>query len=102
MQQAPPSPISPNVVTVAVVKSRATVITGRLGGVSVELMLDSGSSISLVQRDVLSQVQDIVRVKATRFLPLVTASGEQLPIVCHIRAPVKLAELKLLHDFVVV
>ena len=67
-----------------------------------ELMLDSGSSISLVQRDVLSQVQDIVRVKATRSLPLVTASGEQLPIVCHIRTPVKLAELKLLHDFVVV
>ena len=74
-QLASPSPISPNVVTVAVVKSRATVITGRLEGVSVELILDSGSSISLVQRDVLSQAQDVVRVKAMRSLQLVTASG---------------------------
>ena len=89
-------------VTVAVIKSKAAVITGRLGGVPVELMLDSGSSISLVQRDVLSQAQDIVRVKATRSLQLVTASGEQLPIVGHIQAPVTLGELKFLHKFVVV
>jgi len=54
-----------NVVTVAVVKSKVAVITGRLGSVPVELMLDSGSSISLVQHDVLSQAQDIVWVKAT-------------------------------------
>ena len=67
-----------------------------------ELMLDSGSSISLVQRDVLSQAQNVVGVKATRSLQLVTASGEQLPIVGHIQALVKLGELKLLHDFVVV
>ena len=104
-QQAPPSPISPNVVTVAVVESRASVITGRLRGVSVGIMLDSGSSISLVQRDVLLQAQDVVQVEATRSLQLVTASGEQLSIVCHllchIRAPVKLGELKLLNDFVV-
>jgi len=65
-------------------------------------MLDSGSSISLVQRDVLSQAQDIVQVKATRSLQLVTASGEQLPIVGHIQAPVTLGELKFLHEFVVV
>ena len=49
-QQASWVPINPkqvNVVMVAAVKSRATVITGRFGGVPVELMLDSGSSISL-------------------------------------------------------
>ena len=48
-QQASRVPISPkevNVVMVAAVKSRATVITGRLGGVPVELMLDSGSSVA--------------------------------------------------------
>ena len=43
-----------------------------------KLLLDSGSSISLVQRDVLSQAQDIVCVKGTRSVQLVTASGEQL------------------------
>jgi len=47
-------------------------------------MLDSWLSNSLVQRDVLSQAQDIVRVKAMRSLQLVTASGEQLPILGHI------------------
>jgi len=37
------------VITVAIVKFMATVIEGTLGGVTVEMMLDSGSSISLVQ-----------------------------------------------------
>ena len=31
-----------------------------------------------------------------------TASGEELPIVEHIQAPVQLGELELLHEFVVV
>ena len=41
------------IVTVAAVKSSATMLKGRLGGVEVELMLDSGSSVSLVQSDIL-------------------------------------------------
>ena len=104
-QQVSRVPISPeevNVVMVAAVKSRATVITGRFGGIPVELMLDSRSSISLVQRDLLAQAQDVVQVKARRQLQLVTASGGQLPIMGHIRAPIKLCELNLLHEFVVV
>ena len=87
---------------VAAVRSRATVITGRIGGVTVELMLDSGSSVSLVQCNVRSQARNVVQVEARRPLQLVTASGEQLPIVEHIRAPVKLGELELLQEFVVV
>ena len=104
-QQASQVPISPkevNVVMVAAVKSRATVITGRFGGVPVELMLDSGSSISLVQRDLLARAQDVVQVKAKTPLELVTASGGLLPVMEHIRALIKLGELKLLHEFVVV
>ena len=65
-------------------------------------MLDSGSSVSLVQCDVCSQARNVVRVEARRPLQLVTASGEKLPIVGHVRVPVKLGELELLHDFVVV
>ena len=104
-QQTSPPPISPkevNVVVVAAVKSRVTVTKGRLGGIPVELMLDSGSSVSLVQGNILSQAQDIVHIKAVRPLQLVTASGEQLPIMGHIRALVNLGELELLHEFVVV
>ena len=102
-QQASRVPISPeevNVVMVAAVKSRATVITGRFGGVPVELMLDSGLSISLVQCDLLAPAQDIVQVRSKRPLQLVTASGRWLPVMGHIRAPIKLGELKLLHEFV--
>ena len=89
-------------VTVAAVRSKATVTTGRLGGVLSELMLDSGSSISLVRRDVLPKAQHVRRTEATRSVQLVTASGERLPVLEHIQATVQLGELELLHDFVVV
>ena len=69
------------IITVAVVKSTATIIKGSLGGVGVELMLDSGSSVSLVQCDVLKGAQNIVQVTAGRPIQLVTASGDQLPIL---------------------
>ena len=88
---------------VAAVRSKATVITGRFGGVAAELMLDSGSSVSLVRSDLLARAQGAVQpVKATRPLQLVTASGERLPVLGHIKAPIKLGELELLHEFVVV
>ena len=67
-----------------------------------ELMLDSRLSISLVQRKLLARAQDVVEVKAKRPLQLVTASGGRLPVMGHIRVPIKLGELKLLHKFVVV
>ena len=67
----------------------------------VDLMLDSGSSVSLVQRNVHLQAQDVVRVEPGKPVQLVTASGEQLPILEHIRVPIKLGELELLHEFVV-
>ena len=87
---------------VAAVKSKAAVIMGELGGVEVETMLDSGSSVSLVQRGVLLQAKGIEKVEETKPLRLVTASGDDLPIMDHIRAPVKLGELKLVQEFVVV
>ena len=62
-------------------------------------MLDSGSSVSLVKSRVLDNARNVVPVKAVKPLRLVTASGDQLPIVRHVRAPVKLDELQLLHDF---
>lgn len=90
-------------VTVAVVKSTATVIMGTWGGVSVEMMLDSGSSLSLVQCDVLQSARNVVEITAaTRPIHLVTASGDQLPILQHVRASVQLGELHVLHEFVVV
>ena len=89
-------------VTVAVVKSQATIVKGQLGGIVVDLMLDSGSSFSLVQCDIRSNIQNIVDTPQARPLHLVTASGDQLPILRHIRAKVQLGEFDVFHDFVVV
>ena len=103
-QQAPLPAISPHdagVVTVAAVKPKAAATEGRLGGVEVEMMLDSGSSVSLIQKDVLSRAQDVVRIKATKTLRLVTASGDQLPILDHVSAFVQVGELYVRHEFVV-
>ena len=79
-----------------------TVTTGSLGGILSEVMLDSGSSVLLVRQDVLSEMQYVRLTEAVVSVNLVTASGEKLPIVEHIRAMVQLGELELLHDFAMV
>ena len=89
-------------VTVAVVRSQATTVKGELSGKAVDVMLDSGSSVSLVQSSTLTGMKDVVGVQCARSLRLVTASGDQLPILRHIRTHVKLGEYNVMHDFVVV
>ena len=59
----------------------------------VDVMQDSGSSVSLIQHNVRLQAKDIVRVKARKPLQLITASGEQPPILEHIKVLIKLGEL---------
>ena len=65
-------------------------------------MLDSGSSVSLIQVDTLEGAADVVEVAAARQIQLITASGDQLPILKHVKAPVQLGELCVTHEFVVV
>jgi len=48
-QQVPPSTVSPqeiNVITVAAVKTNAATIVGKISGIEMEVMLDSGSTCS--------------------------------------------------------
>ena len=75
---------------------------GKFGGAKLEMMLNSGSSVSLVQQSVLLQAQGIVQARGTTPLRLVTASGDDLPILNHVRARIQVGELKFIHDFVVV
>jgi len=89
-------------VTVAVVKSQATMVEGELGYVTVDFMLDSGSAVSLVQCDVLLKMKNVLQVSEIKPLRLVTASGDQLPILQHIKTSVQLGEFNIVHDFVVV
>ena len=38
-----------SIITVAAVRAKAAIIAGEIGGVGVEMMLDSGSTVSLIQ-----------------------------------------------------
>ena len=89
------------IITVATVKSTAILVNGKVGGVRVRLMLDSGSSVSLTQSNALQGASDI-QVLSAKPIQLVTASGDQLPIIQHVKATVQLGELIVSHEFVVV
>ena len=91
-QGAPPHT---SVVTVAVIRPNVAVTWRRMGRVVMEVMLDSGSSVSLIRQKILSRMQGIIKIQAdVTSLRLVTASGDQLPMLDHIRASVILSELK--------
>ena len=56
-------------------------------GVGVDIMLDSGSSISLLRQDIVSQMEKVAQIFPQSQPKLVTASGDPLQVS---------------HDFVVV
>lgn len=49
-QQPSQSTLNPQAVTVATIKNKATVITGEVGNISVEVMFDSGSAVLLLRK----------------------------------------------------
>ena len=77
-------------------------IPGKMGGVVVKVMLDSGSSVSLVQQKMLSQVSGWTSVKTPQHPQLVTASGEDLLVANFIRTSIEIGELNVMYNFVVV
>ena len=66
-----------------------------------DMMLDSGSSVSLVRKDVLSEVSGVCAA-GSRELRLVTAAGEPIPVLGYVSAPVKVGQVSVEHPFVVV
>ena len=85
------------------VKVKATVITGEVGKVTVEIMLDTGSSLSLLRHEeaLLMKTNHILTECPT--IELITASGEPLLILSCIEAPVQITGLfKAVHKFLVV
>ena len=89
---------SHKIITVAAIKSSVPVLKSKFGGVEVESMLDSGSSVSLIQSQEAHNVTQVVAWP----IELVTASGNQLPILQHAKALVQLGELQVVRQFVVV
>ena len=94
--------MSPDAVIVAAIKKHATVIVGEVEGNRTEIMLDSGSSVSLIRRDLLLCIRNAIQLPIPSQPQLVTASGEPLLVVDHIRAKVRIKELQMVHDFLVV
>jgi len=91
------------VITVAAVKTNAATIVGKISGIEMEMMLDSGSSVSLVRQDVIAkELRSVSRIPQPASLRLVTASGEPLEIVGHVKAVVSIGNLEIPHNFIVV
>ena len=74
--------VGPTTITevLVAIRSSAAVVKGELGQVAVDMMLDSGSSVSLVQRDILDKSQGFRQIAPQEF-QLVSAAGERIPVV---------------------
>ena len=100
--QPPPATLGQQLITVASVTSKATVTMGEVGCSKVEMMLDSGSAVSLLRKQETENMKLIQPVERAPVVKLVTASGEPLLISSHVQAPVQVGNFKTLHHFVVV
>ena len=85
----------------AAVNSKTAVTTCKVGGVMVDIILDSGSSVSLVKQEMIKGLQGMEKGEEQQ-LQLVTAAGAYLPVLDQVRVPVELGELKVVQKFVVV
>ena len=87
-------------VLIATIRPSAAVIKGELGTVAVDMMLDSGSSVSLVRNDIVDKSQGVRQITPREF-HLVSAAGERTPVVGHVSVPVQVCALGVEHPFVV-
>ena len=105
-QQTSPSPLSPVntvVVPVATVKTHASSIVGKVGGINSEILLDSGSSVSLLSQELTQKLPST----ESRPLPQVllqTASGDPMAIIDCVSTVVWLPGMNkdIVHTFIVV
>ena len=103
MQGSGRTRMKPNIIVVAAVKNKAATTAGSFGGVKVEVMLDSGSSVSLVRQEVLSRLPRMQPSKSgAGDIKLLTAPGEPLQVLDHVQASIKIGDLERPHGFVVV
>ena len=87
--------------TVATIKIDAAIIQASFGNNQTEMMLDSGSAVSLVRQDIVKSCNIVSQLPSPQ-IKLVTASGDNLPINDYVRVPIEVQGNKLSHDFLVV
>ena len=63
-------------VTVATIKSKATVRMWEVGNTTVEVMFDSGSAVSLLRKSDMNQMSSVQHVHKQPRVRLITAAGE--------------------------
>ena len=94
-----------DITLVTTTKNKLATVHGELCGVPIDIMLDSGSSVSLIRQDVAHKAKlEVMARKGPRQVKLVTASGAVLPILKEVEARVNFDGLEspVLHSFLVV
>ena len=99
-----PLSVSPeNTIVVATIKSHRASIIGKVGGINTAIMLDSGSSVSLLSQDTAQNLTG-TKPRTISSVQLQTASGESLPIIDYVNVAVQLNKMEsvVYHDFIIV
>jgi len=95
--------VSPQLVTVATVRNNATVIIRKVGGVTVEIMLDTESAVSLLRHSEVLSMHTCQSSSRCSSIKLVTSSGEPLPIISFVEATVNITDqFATSHQFLIV
>ena len=95
------SPSAVGNVVVATVRSNTAITRGLLDQKDVDMLVDSGSSISLIQEGVAIAFSRPIK-KSPKGLQLISAEGKEIPVLGCITLPLRLGKLKVNHNFVVV
>ena len=79
-------------------------MNGLVAGMTVEMMLDSGSSMSHIRQDIAKCLNGMTSAGDSPKLRLASAGGEELPIVNSVKVAVKLSGIVEVpeHSFIVV
>ena len=83
-------------------RTNAAVVTGLLGVIAKEMMLDSGSAVSLVRKDMMSSQMNNVTQIPLPAVKLVITAGDDLLMIDHIQTTVQIQHHTVNHMFVVV
>ena len=67
---------------------------GEVGCSRVEMMLDSGSAVSLLRKQEMESMKLIQTLETEPTVKLITASGDPLLILSHVQAPVHVGNFK--------
>lgn len=79
---------------VATIKADSILIQGKVGENILQMMLNTGSSVSLLHQDSLSTMADIRQLPRMPAVDLVTAAGLSLHITDYVEAPVQIGGTK--------